>query len=65
MSAKLALRHVLVQPAFVLIHDDGTVTDIDHPAVAIPAVEWPSYSSERFPREVEKWQAQIDVENEP
>lgn len=61
---KLRLVKVIVQPMFIL--DDGeTVTEIEHPAVAIPAAEWPSYSSERFPREVEAWQAQVDADTEP
>jgi hypothetical protein len=60
----LALRRVIVQPEFVLI-DGDKVTDVEHPAVAIPADEWPTYSSERFPREVAAWQAQIDAETAP
>ncbi len=56
---KLRLIKVLVQPVFVL--DDGeTITEIEHPATAIPASEWPTYSSERFPKELEAWQAQLD-----
>ena len=58
-KAKLRLIKVLVQPVFVL--DDGeTITEIEHPATAIPASEWPTYSSERFPRELAVWQAQLD-----
>ena len=60
MSPKLALRRVLVQPEFVLI-DGDTVTDVEHPTVAIPAAEWPTYSSERFPAEVAAWQEQLDA----
>jgi hypothetical protein len=59
---KLKLVKVLVQPVFVL--DDGeNVTELDHPPVAIPAAEWPTYSGERFPREVKAWQKQIDQEH--
>lgn len=59
--AKLRLIKVIVQPVFVL--DDGeNVTEVEHGAIAIPASEWPAYSGERFPREVEAWQAQIDAE---
>jgi hypothetical protein len=59
--SKLRLLKVAVQPYFVL--DDGeTITEQDHPAVIIPASEWPTYSSQRFPREVAEWQAQIDSE---
>ena len=58
---RLRLVKVLVQPVFVL--DDGeNVTEIEHPAVAIPAAEWPAYSSERFPREVAEWQKQLNAD---
>lgn len=60
MSKRLLLVKVIVQPVFVL--DDGeNVAEIDHPAVAIPAVDWPTYSGERFPREVAEWEAQINA----
>lgn len=60
---KLRLIKVLVQPVFVL--DDGeNVTEIEHQAVAIPAAEWPTYSNERFPREVKAWQKQLDAEHQ-
>lgn len=59
--AKLRLIEVAVQPVFVL--DDGeNITRLDTPAVVIPASEWPTYSSERFPREVAEWQAKLDAE---
>lgn len=58
---RVRLVKVIVQPVFVL--DDGeNVTELDHAPVAIPAVDWPTYSSERFPREVAEWQARL---NEP
>jgi hypothetical protein len=61
MSAKLRLVKIAVQPFFIL--DDGeTITELEHPATVIPASEWPTYSSERFPREVAEWQAKIDAE---
>jgi hypothetical protein len=64
MSAKLRLVKVAVQPFFVL--DDGdSITEIDHAATLIPASEWPTYSSERFPREVKTWQSQLDRESGP
>jgi hypothetical protein len=64
MSAKLRLVKVAVQPFFVL--DDGeSITEIEHPAVVIPASEWPTYSGERFPREIGAWQAQLDAEATP
>lgn len=56
---KLRLIKVAVQPVFVL--DDGeTITEVEHPVTVIPANEWSTYSSERFRREVEEWQARID-----
>jgi len=56
---KIKLVKVLVQPVFVLDHGDH-LSEIDHPTTAIPADEWPSYSSERFPREVAEWQKRLD-----
>lgn len=57
--SKLRLVKVIVQPVFVL--DDGdSIEEIAHPAVVIPASEWPTYSSERFQREVAAWQAELD-----
>lgn len=61
MNRKLALRRVIVQPEFVLV-DGDEVIDVEHQAIAVPAAEWPTYSSERFPREVAAWQRQIDAE---
>lgn len=59
--AKLRLVKVAVQPFFVL--DDGeSITEVEHQATVIPASEWPTYSSERFPREVAEWQARLDAE---
>jgi hypothetical protein len=59
---KLRLVKVIVQPVFILDH--GThVAEVEHPPVVIPAEEWPTYSSERFPREVEQWQRRLDEEN--
>ena len=50
----------MVQPVFVL--DDGVnITEVEQPPVAIPAAEWPTYSNERFPREVAEWQARLDA----
>lgn len=62
MSAKLRLVKVAVQPVFVL--DDGeSIIEVPlEEAVVIPASEWPTYSSERFPREVADWQARLDKE---
>ena len=64
MSQCIRLIKVVVQPHFVL--DDGeTITEVPPEVVAIPAAEWPTYSSERFPREVAKWQSQLDEEAKP
>ncbi len=58
---KLRLLKVVVQPVFLL--DDGeTLTELQHPATVIPAAEWPTYSSERFPREVAEWQERLDAD---
>ena len=60
---KLRLLKVVVQPVFLL--DDGeTLIELQHPSTAIPAAEWPAYSSERFPQEVEEWQRRIDADPE-
>ncbi len=59
---KVRLLKVVVQPVFVL--DDGEeLTEVQHPATVIPAAEWPTYSSERFPREVAEWQEKLDAED--
>jgi mannosyltransferase OCH1-like enzyme len=59
---ELRLVKVIVQPVFILDH--GThVSEVDHPPVVIPAEEWPTYSSERFPREVMAWQERLDSED--
>jgi hypothetical protein len=61
MSKKLRLVKVMVQPVFMV--DDGeTLTEIEHAAIAIPAAEWPTYSSERFPRETEAWEKSLNEE---
>lgn len=58
---RLRLVKVLVQPVFVL--DDGeTIEELEHPPMVIPAAEWPTYSSERFPRETEAWERQLNGE---
>lgn len=60
---KLRLVKVIVQPVFML--DDGTtLTEVEHPPTVIPANEWPTYSSERFPQEVAEWQRKLDAEAE-
>lgn len=58
--SKLRLVKVAVQPFFIL--DDGEmITEVDHSPTVIPASEWATYSSERFPREVAEWQARLDA----
>jgi hypothetical protein len=60
---KLRLVKVHVQPVFVV--DDGeTLADIEHPPLTIPAADWPTYSGDRFPREVADWQARLDAEED-
>jgi hypothetical protein len=62
VSARIRLVKVVVQPVFVL--DDGeNITEVEHQPTVIPANEWPTYSSVRFPREVEAWQVQLDGES--
>jgi hypothetical protein len=64
MSAKLRLVKVAVQPV-VLLDDGENMVELEHPATMIPASEWPTYSSERFPREFAEWQAKLDAASEP
>ncbi len=58
---KIRLVKVVVQPVFML-DDEESLTEIVHDPTVIPASEWPTYSSERFPREVAEWQAGLDAE---
>lgn len=59
---RLRLVKVIVQPVFVL--DDGEdIVEINHQPTVIPASEWPTYSSVRFPRELKEWQAHLDDED--
>lgn len=58
---KLRLVKVLVQPV-VMLDDGTTLTEVEHPAVAIPAEEWATYSSDRFPAEMAAWEKAL---NEP
>lgn len=61
MTKRIRLVNVRVQPVFML--DDGeNLEPIEHPVTVIPAAEWPTYSSERFPREVEEWQRNLEAE---
>jgi hypothetical protein len=57
--SRLRLVKVLVQPVFVVDHGDS-IEEIEHPVIAVPSAEWPTYSSERFPREMAEWQSQLD-----
>lgn len=62
MKPTLRLVKVIVQPIIVL--DDGqTLTEVEQPPVTIPADEWPTYSSERFPRELADWQSRLSGSN--
>jgi hypothetical protein len=59
---RLRLVKVAVQPVFVI--DDGeSIEEVEHPVTVIPAAEWPTYSGERFPREMSAWQAELDRED--
>jgi hypothetical protein len=58
---KVRIVKVLVQPV-VVIDDGETIEEFDHPVMAIPAAEWPTYSSERFPREVTEWEQRLNQE---
>ncbi len=62
MSKKIKIRGVRVQPLISLEDEDGNLEDIEHPVVEVPAREWLTYSSERFPREIKEWQAKLDAE---
>jgi hypothetical protein len=57
---RIRLVKVVVQPV-VMLEEDGELAEVDHPPIVIPAAEWPTYSSERFPREIEEWQARLDA----
>lgn len=60
-AKKLRLLRVQVQPVFVI--DDGeTLEDVEHGVITIPAAEWPTYSSERFPRETAEWEERLNAE---
>jgi hypothetical protein len=59
---KIRLVKVVVQPVLML-DEDGELTEIEHPPVVIPAAEWPTYSSDRFPREIMEWQARLDADD--
>jgi hypothetical protein len=59
---RVRLVEVHVQPVFVI--DDGeNLSPTTHDVVVIPANEWPTYSNERFPREVKQWEERLN--NEP
>lgn len=58
---RLRLVSVVVQP--VIVEDDlktGSLKPIDHDPVVVPAEEWPTYSSDRFPREMKEWEDRIN-----
>jgi hypothetical protein len=63
MTAKLRLVKVVVQP-IVLLDDGENMVEVEHPPTVIPAGEWPTYSSERFPREFAEWQAKLDAQTQ-
>lgn len=59
---KVRLVKVLVQPV-VMIDDGETLTEVPHPTLEIPASEWATYSSERFPRELAAWEDNLNTED--
>jgi hypothetical protein len=61
--SEIALVEVAVQPTFVLMEGGAVVRKVVNDVIVIPASEWPTYSSERFPREVKEWQARLDAED--
>lgn len=60
MAKKIRLIDVDVVGHFVL--DDGkSITRLPDQAATIPADEWETYSSVRFPREVEDWEQRLNA----
>lgn len=60
MPKKIRLIDVDVIGHFVL--DDGkTITRLPDQAATIPADEWETYSSVRFPHEVEEWEQRLNT----
>jgi hypothetical protein len=57
---RIRLVKVVIQPV-VMLEEDGELVEVDHPPVVVPAAEWPTYSSERFPREIQEWQERLDA----
>jgi hypothetical protein len=65
---KVRLLDVTVEPRFALdggehlrpLHRDDLAQLGILIVATIPSSEWPTYSSERFPREVREWQERID-----
>lgn len=60
---RVRLVKVIVQPV-VVIDDGESLTEVDHPAIAIPAEDWHTYSSERFAAEMREWEARLNAEGD-
>lgn len=47
-EGKLRLLKVVMQPTFVLVAEDGSVQEIQHPVIEIKGVDWRTWSSDAF-----------------
>lgn len=60
MTSKLRLLKVIVQPVYVM--DDGeTLTEYVVQPATVPAVAWPQWAVEDFPKAQAAMQAQADA----
>jgi hypothetical protein len=60
------IRHVktIVQHVFVVDDGDSLVEHVEPPN-AIPAADWPTYSSDRFSRELAEWEERERLNAKP
>ena len=59
--SKIRVLKVMVQPLLLEQTDDGELREIEGTgAVTIPGIEWPTYSSVRFKKEIAEWQKRMD-----
>lgn len=47
-AGKLCLLKVALQPVLVLVADDGTVREVQHPAIEVKGVDWAEWSQAAF-----------------
>lgn len=59
MSIKVRLVKVLVKPVFMLDYGDK-LEEVDHDTIEISAIDWPIYSSDKFPNEVKQWEEKLN-----